>query len=79
MLRAMGLGPQDVFAGSGPNQQPGLDSDEIRIGSTDADLGGNPVGVLQELCMKMKFPPPTYEVRNFKANSIIIFNCLKKN
>ncbi|ODN02647.1 RISC-loading complex subunit TARBP2 [Orchesella cincta] len=61
MLRAMGLGPQDVFAG--PPGQPGIDPEEVRLGN-DADLGGNPVGVLQELCMKMKFPPPTYEVHS---------------
>lgn len=30
----------------------------------DSDLGGsNPVGLLQELCMKVKHPPPTYEVK----------------
>jgi RISC-loading complex subunit TARBP2 len=27
-------------------------------------LGGNPVGILQELCMKMKLPPPGYDVHS---------------
>lgn len=68
MLRAMGIGPQDVFGGG--QGQPGMDPDEMKIGN-EADLGGNPVGVLQELCMKMKFPPPTYEVP-FNDNHILI-------
>ena len=36
--------------------------DETCIGD-DGDLKGSPVGILRDLCIKMKLPKPSYHVR----------------
>lgn len=70
MLIAMKVAPSEIVGDrSGTAGQAELD--ELRAPS-DSDLGGNPVGLLQELCMKMKFPPPNYDVR-FSNQFEIIF------
>ena len=64
MLTSMGILPKDSSGvGRHDNDDCGQDNDDLQ-GGLDGDLGGNPVGLLQELCMKMKHPPPTYEVHN---------------
>ena len=68
MLRAMNVTAKDVY---GVNKYSGRNFlvDELHLGS-DNDMGGNPVGILQELCMKMKQPPPNYDVSHL---SLIAF------
>ncbi len=63
MLVSMGLLSSDTQPMDHRHDHEVPDGDELRGGGLESDVGGtNPVGLLQELCMKMKHPPPTYEV-----------------
>jgi len=48
--------PPPILAIEGPDEQHG--------NGIEAEGDGNPVGILQELCMKLKYPPPTYDVKD---------------
>lgn len=63
MLRSMEVvAPHELFEME-DSSIPAIEAG-IEIRSADADGEGNPVGILQELCMKLKYPPPVYEVAN---------------
>ena len=58
------VAPHELFEIGESSMLPAIESGEaMSIEAPDGESGGNPVGILQELCMKMKYPPPTYEVR----------------
>jgi dsRNA-specific ribonuclease len=64
MLRSMEVvAPHELFELGDAPPVPAIESGEsISVEAPDGESGANPVGILQELCMKMKYPPPTYEV-----------------
>jgi len=63
MLVSMEILPSGTTSVDGEDDTTVAEVDDSR-GGMDSDLAGNPVGLLQELCMKMKHPPPTYEVHS---------------
>lgn len=70
MLRAMREISGDIV-GLDDMERANEAYEEPRVSGAEPDFGGNPVGVLQELCMKMKYPPPTYDV-SFKRSLIFV-------
>jgi len=58
----MNISTKELF-GETYGEIPSIDTEDARAG-VDSDPNTNPVGLLQELCMKMKLPPPTYMVSN---------------
>jgi RISC-loading complex subunit TARBP2 len=60
ILKAMNISTKELFGECYGEVDP-VEMEDTRAGGSDSgDPSGNPVGLLQELCMKMKLPPPTY-------------------